>query len=204
MNEAIRMQLSAFADGELPDNEKELLLRRLSQDPDMRRQVAEYLAIGRLLRGEAPIAGIEDLRDRVATAIGALDPHVDESPAVAPAVGDPAGRRLLKPAAGLGTAAAVALLAIVGLQRLGGETEVTAGDASFSTQPAPDKLLDQYRLMHEAEAADSSMRTRFTSIEMRQGLAEEANPDALSDEEAAPDDEESDAPDPADNAAATE
>ena len=52
MNETIRMQISAFVDGELPDNESELLLRRMSQDDDLRRLVAEYIEIGRTMRGE--------------------------------------------------------------------------------------------------------------------------------------------------------
>ncbi len=194
MNEAIRMQLSAFADGELPDNEKELLLRRLSQDPDMRRQVAEYLALGRAMRGEVPVRGIEALRDRIATAIGTLEAHTDE---VSPPVADadvPSNRRLVRPVAGLATAAVVALLAIFGLQifselpELPPSAPAIAQDASFSTQPPPDKLLDRFRLMHETEAADSSMRTRFTSIELRQGLAvesgtaEEPETDQASDE----------------------
>jgi len=53
MNEAIRMQVSAFVDGELPENEADLLVRRLSQpkvsappkqeeqDPDVRRLLSD-------------------------------------------------------------------------------------------------------------------------------------------------------------------
>ena len=62
MNEAIRMQVSAFVDGELPENEAELLVRRLSQDADLRRQVSEYLAIGRIMRGEYSLQGSDALR----------------------------------------------------------------------------------------------------------------------------------------------
>jgi anti-sigma factor RsiW len=181
MNEAIRMQLSAFADGELPDNEKELLLRRLSQDPDMRRQVAEYFAIGRAMRGEVPIRGIDTLRDRIATAIGALEPHEGEVPAMAQDAAAPPGRRLIRPFAGVATAATVALFAIFGLKLMNEVPETAAvvpavsGEASFSTQPSPDILLDRFRLMHETEAADSSMRTRFTAIELRQDLAVESD-----------------------------
>ena len=69
MNEAIRMQLSAFVDGELPDNEAELLLRRLSQDAELRQHVAEYMAIGRAIRGDTQVAGIDGLRDRIAATI---------------------------------------------------------------------------------------------------------------------------------------
>jgi anti-sigma factor RsiW len=180
MNEAIRMQLSAFADGELPDNEKELLLRRLSQDPEMRRQVAEYFAIGRALRGEVPIRGIETLRDRIATAIGALEPHEGEAPATAADAAAPPGRRLIRPFAGVATAATVALFAIFGLQFMNDVPETAAvvpavsENGNFSTQPSPDNMLDRFRLMHETEAADSSMRTRFTAIELRQDLAVES------------------------------
>ena len=40
MNDAIRMQLSAFVDGELPENEAEMLVRRMSQDVELRQEVA--------------------------------------------------------------------------------------------------------------------------------------------------------------------
>ena len=50
MTDALKMQISAFVDGELPDNEAEFLLRRLSQDAGMRQQVAQYLEIGRMAR----------------------------------------------------------------------------------------------------------------------------------------------------------
>ena len=62
MNEAIRMQISAFVDGELPDSEADLLLRRMSQDADLRRAAAEYLELGRALRGEGSVRGVDRLR----------------------------------------------------------------------------------------------------------------------------------------------
>ena len=65
MNEAIRMQISAFVDGELPDSEADLLLRRLSQDAEMRREAADYLEIGRIMRGEPAVRGIERLRQHI-------------------------------------------------------------------------------------------------------------------------------------------
>ena len=61
MNEALRMQISAFVDGELPDNESELLLRRLSQDAAMRQQVAAYLDIGRYMRQDRDVPGIDGI-----------------------------------------------------------------------------------------------------------------------------------------------
>ena len=66
MNDAIKMQISAFVDGELPENEAELLLRRLSHDHELRQVAASYLAMGRLLRGEHSLVGMERLRARIA------------------------------------------------------------------------------------------------------------------------------------------
>ena len=88
MNEAIRMQVSAFVDGELPENEAELLVRRLSQDAVLRQQVAEYLAIGRIMRGEYSVQGSDVLRERRTdrrSSKGETDDHAtragEESPA---------------------------------------------------------------------------------------------------------------------------
>lgn len=45
-------QLSAMFDGELPQEECELLARRLSRDEDMRRSYAHYALIGSVIRNE--------------------------------------------------------------------------------------------------------------------------------------------------------
>ena len=59
MNDAIKTQISAFIDGELPENESELLLRRLSQDASLRQQVSRYLEIGRLMRQDREVSGMD-------------------------------------------------------------------------------------------------------------------------------------------------
>ena len=69
MNDQIRMQISAFVDGELPDAEADLLLRRMGQDAELRKKAAEYLEIGRAMRGEASVRGIERLQERIAAGI---------------------------------------------------------------------------------------------------------------------------------------
>ena len=120
MNDAIKEQLSAFVDGELPENEAELLLRRMSQDAELRQDVAEYLAIGRLLRSEPGLAGADRLHERIAAAI-------DEKPADA---GDNAGAmqvsRAIRPLAGIAVAATVALVAIFALQQTTGVDELAS------------------------------------------------------------------------------
>jgi len=70
MNDALEMQISAFIDGELPENESELLVRRLSQDAAMRQQVARYLEIGRLMRQDREVPGMGELRGSIAAALG--------------------------------------------------------------------------------------------------------------------------------------
>src|SRR5688500_2199552 len=45
-------QLSAFLDGELPQAQIELLLRRLEREPELRAMLERYAAIGESVRGE--------------------------------------------------------------------------------------------------------------------------------------------------------
>jgi negative regulator of sigma E activity len=147
MNDAIREQLSAFVDGELPENEAELLLRRMSQDVELRQDVAEYLAIGRLMRSEPGLAGADRLHERIAAAI-------DEKPADA---GDNAGvmraSRAIRPLAGIAIAATVALVAIFALQQTTGIDEladetpvpVASADARGDVVPSIDVQQERQR-----------------------------------------------------------
>ena len=177
MNEALKMQLSAFIDGELLENEKELLLRRLSQDGELRQQVAEYLAIGRAMRNEVQVGSINELRDRVAGAIG--DKPLEDADVDV----ETGSNRMLRPLAGFAIAATVALVAILGLRQatdvdvLQPSADTVVDTASFPTQPDADDLLRQYRLLHEAEVSDlgaNSINTRLTGFEMLQEEPDEA------------------------------
>ncbi len=112
MNEGIKMQISAFVDGELPEAEAQLLLRRLSQDVELRQQAAEYFAIGRALRGQGSVAKMGNLRGRIAAAIDdrLIEEEFNEI--------EPVGRRYGRPLAGIAIAATVAIVAILGLQQM--------------------------------------------------------------------------------------
>jgi negative regulator of sigma E activity len=166
MNEAIRMQLSAFVDGELPENEAELLLRRLSQDVELRQQVAEFMAIGRAMRGDVQPKGIDDLRGRVAAAIDAA-PATEE---IADEV--PVNDRLVRPMVGFAIAASVALVAIFGLRQMAGVegvVEEPIADIAI-TEPPVDDILRQYRLMHDitqSESGANSINNRLTPVDFR-------------------------------------
>ncbi len=136
MNEGIKMQISAFVDGELPEAEAQLLLRRLSQDVELRQQAAEYFAIGRALRGEGSVAAVGGLRGRIAAAIDdrLIEEEFDEI--------EPVGRRYGRPLAGFAIAATVAVVAIFGLQQI--TTAPGAGVDSAAPAVAEGSAEDSY------------------------------------------------------------
>jgi hypothetical protein len=174
MNDAIRMQISAFVDGELPDNEADLLLRRMGQDAELRQSVAEYLAIGRSMRGEACWPGVDRIHERVAAAIDdkPIEPQHADEPDVR--------RRSLRPLASVAAAAAVAMIAIFGLQQMSGVEDVNpAGTESAPLQATVEsdytvpqgisEQLREYYLVHGASATEngaSGMLTRFVSLRL--------------------------------------
>ncbi len=192
MNDAIKMQISAFVDGELPDAEADLLLRRMSQDADLRKQAAEYLEMGRAMRGEAAVPGIERLQERIAAALE------DKEPDSADVSDDAAPNRAVRPLVGVALAASVALLAIIGLQFTGnvpdapvvepGTVADTADGGSY-TVPAPvDDELVRYYQSHGATTSElgaNGMNTRLVNLRLSTEVAEEEEPDAADDETAA-------------------
>jgi sigma-E factor negative regulatory protein RseA len=111
MSEQIREQVSAFLDGELPNSETELLLKRLTRDPELRESFGRYALIGESLRGGTHARLTQGFPGRVNRAI-------DGEPLVA----DPAtvrGRSAVwwRPFAGAAVAAGVAAIAVVALQQ---------------------------------------------------------------------------------------
>jgi len=173
MNEAIRMQVSAFVDGELPENEAELLVRRLSQDAVLRQQVAEYLAIGRIMRGEYSAQGSDVLRERIAA-------ELDERPLqdAADTVAVEKSSRYVRPLAGFAIAASVALVAIIGLRQtvdvgVTGTAVVADEVVSEIIPTASDEEHLEYLMLHGLDTGDFSIRV--TSMQIRADeLAEEA------------------------------
>lgn len=189
MNDALRIQVSAFVDGELPENETELLLRRLSQDVALRQLVAQYLAIGRALRREREVPGISELRGRIAQALG------EEQPIEATPAAGPRRVRWLKPTAGLAIAASVATMAVIGLRAF--EEPPAAGSRATMqaatpenapyTQPTPEEVapaapsetLMQYYVRHGETSSDlgpNGILTRLVTLELRHGELVEDKP----------------------------
>lgn len=203
MNDAIKMQLSAFVDGELSDNETDLLVRRLSQDRELRQQIAEYLAMGRVMRGESQVAGSELLRQRIIAELG-------DGPSKEPELPAPVNprSRFWRPVGGFAVAATVALVAIVGLRQTTTDSDdlapveagivATSEDAGYTVPNGPDDLLRQYYLSHGETSSDlgaNGINARLVSVQLRE--------DVIVDQEAV-DQEAEDDSDAAENQSATQ
>ena len=187
MNDAIKTQISAFVDGELPDNESELLLRRMCQDSELRQQAAEYLAMGRAIRGQRSVAGLEHLRERIAAALDDT-PLQDDFDSI-----EPTTRRFLRPVAGAAIAATVALAAILGLQQVGGFGAVDVAPVAETADGASPgyTVPDVHRGLHNREAGDlDALRATFErrADEIAEPEAEEAE-DEQADADASPDEQ---------------
>jgi negative regulator of sigma E activity len=111
MSEQIREQVSAFLDGELPDTETELLLKRLTRDGELRESFGRFALIGEALRGSGSQILTRGFASRVNLAIDGEPVHV---PAL---VAPPRASRWWRPLAGVTVAASVAAVAIVALQQ---------------------------------------------------------------------------------------
>lgn len=184
MNEAIKMQISAFVDGELPHNEAELLLRRLCQDRALRQQASEYLAMGRIMRGERAVTGMATLRDRI---FAELDDKVFED---AEPDHTSASSRFLRPMAGAAIAATVALAALLGLQRMGEVPDVdpatvegTVVEAGYTVPEFDNDQLSEYFRWHHASSSTIGIGTpdfgwEFVTFPLPEGEDVVPEPDA--------------------------
>lgn len=118
MTDRIKEQLSAFLDGELPDPESALLLKRLERDDELRGALSRYSLIGAVLRNEGDVPAARQVAARVSAAI-AREPRRAGRPAWLP------GRVALgRAVAGIGVAAGVAFGAVLLVQQVltsGGE-----------------------------------------------------------------------------------
>jgi len=130
MSEQIREQVSAFLDGELPSSETELLLKRLSRDPELRQSFGRYALIGETLRGGSGASLSLTFAARV-------NRTIDGEPA-APAL--PAARarplRWWRPIAGTAVAAGVTAIAVVTWQQRAVAPSLTAAPRAQSVRLA--------------------------------------------------------------------
>jgi len=130
MTDRIKEQLSAFLDGELPDPESALLLKRLERDDELRGALSRYSLIGAVLRSDGEVPAARQVAARVSAAI-AREPFRAATFARLP------GREvLLRSLAGVAVAASVAFGAVVLVQQVNAPGAATA-DAVLARAEAP-------------------------------------------------------------------
>ncbi|MCP3999762.1 MAG: sigma-E factor negative regulatory protein [Gammaproteobacteria bacterium] len=118
----IEEQLSAFLDGELPDAELELLVRRLERDQELRSTLARYSAIGGILRKENVTLTNAAFRSRVMRAIS------EESIAPEGSTGVQPVRAASKWRVGSMLAAAVTAFTVIGVYQLDAPVDLVQAD----------------------------------------------------------------------------
>ena len=175
MSEQIREQVSAFLDGELPDSESELLLKRLTRDGELRESFGRYALVGEAIRGASRAYLTRGFAGRVNLAI-------DGEPM--PAAAHTARARSAhwwRPFAGAAVAAGVAAVAVVAFHQradapgvrplavtaqnaAAAESPVQSGavPAQSGAAPAPREALS-YTVPTSTAAATAVMPARLTN-----------------------------------------
>jgi sigma-E factor negative regulatory protein RseA len=133
MNDALKEQVSALSDNELQRQEEALLLRRLTQTPELGAQLGRYALIGEAMRRALPPVVDTGLAARVSAAI-AEEEALQAQPRRLP-------RALLRPVAGIAVAASVAALSLAvwptaNVPRGGEGAEVAAAAAAAPPRTA--------------------------------------------------------------------
>ncbi len=126
MTDRIKEQLSTFLDGELPEPETALLLKRLERDDELRGALSRYSLIGAVLRNDGDVPAARQVAARVSAAIAR------EPLRVSAFVRLPRRDALLRSLSGLAVAAGVAFGAVLLVQQLGAQD-----------QPAPEAVIAQ-------------------------------------------------------------
>ena len=122
-------QLSALLDGELPEIETELVVRRSLREESLRRTAIRYCLIGDAMRDELPHCGPVDLVSRVRSGL-------ETDPGPAPVLSEPQRRPWPRLVAGLAVAASVALVAVLAVPGGGHRPDPAPLSASQVAAPA--------------------------------------------------------------------
>lgn len=141
MNEELDSQLSAMFDDELPEDQCQLLARRLSRDDALKARWRRYAVMGAAIRAERQGAGTVSVRletnlaARVSAAISA-EPALAADAVARGGVRKAAGMRWWQPVAGGAIAAGVAAMSVLWIRAqapVGGETFLAENVAAPAT-----------------------------------------------------------------------
>ena len=131
MTDRIKEQLSTFLDGELPEPETALLLKRLERDDELRGALSRYSLIGAVLRGDGDVPAARQVAARVSAAIAR------EPARVASLLRLPGREALMRSVAGLAVAAGVAFGAVLLVQQVDGTRSPDAAGAVIAQAAEP-------------------------------------------------------------------
>jgi sigma-E factor negative regulatory protein RseA len=200
MTDAVNEQLSACLDGELPEAELDLLLKRLERDPELRQALGRYTVIAEALREPKPVVVSSSFADKVMAAVEQEPATAHRAPRVSPAL-----MRRLRPVAGIGIAATVAAVAILSVRQAGVVPETIATNEPVATpatlvtqseavpsyvvptstsQPAfvPATRLTNYVVAHSEYSSPLARRSVLTGV-----LSEDdGDPDVATEDQEAP------------------
>ena len=178
MTDQIREQMSALLDGELPQDQIGLLVRRMERDTELKRAFGSYVLIGETLRAPGGITASCGFATRVQAVLDDGHTALPISP------GTHLARRAgwLKPAAAVAVAAGTAFAAVL-LLRPGDQPGVGSGVAavadvdavsntvtdfaaadSASPTPAQSQRLAGYLVAHSQFATPIGRRNVWTSV----------------------------------------
>jgi len=135
MNEELDSQLSAMFDDELPEDQCQLLARRLSRDDALKARWRRYAVMGAAIRAERQ-GGMVRLETNLAARVSAVisaEPALTSDAVAQRGVRKVAGMRWWQPVAGGAIAAGVAAMSVLWIRALapvGGETLVADNTAA--------------------------------------------------------------------------
>jgi sigma-E factor negative regulatory protein RseA len=137
MNEELDSQLSAMFDDELPEDQCQLLARRLSRDDALKARWRRYAVMGAAVRAERGVRLETNLASRVSAVISAEPALTGESVAKGEG-GKHSGFRWWQPVAGGAIAAGVAAMSVLWIRTqapVGGEALVAQNSPAAVSQP---------------------------------------------------------------------
>jgi negative regulator of sigma E activity len=189
MSDTVNEQLSACLDGELPEAELDLLLKRVARDQELGRTLGRFALTGEALRGAGAVRASASFADRVSAAIAAEAAVTPQQrvPRISPSV-----MRWLRPAAGFAVAAGVATVAVLSVQTTPAPEPALVAQAPASVSspvaandsyvvPAntisnfvPATRLTNYVVAHSEYSSPLGMRTVLSGVLSEEDEAAEA------------------------------
>lgn len=137
----IEEQLSAFIDGELPEAELQMLIRRLGKDEHYRATLARYTLIGSIIRDEPAFVSLESVRTGVMSSLSNVESADSD-------LNQPEDISVSKDSAPAGSRGRVGSLLAASLAALG-----VFGVFQFSTN-TPDLLNEKFATVVDSPAPD--------------------------------------------------